>query len=98
MGVNRFECRTCPYEWVLDKKWYDRTEVKEKEVEEVFGGKDEWKNADSVASESLRCISGKIKQALRGRISFVQHNALPKAAMVSVHTFTNCRFGVPTSR
>ncbi|KAJ5585188.1 RNA polymerase III subunit C11 [Penicillium hispanicum] len=51
MGVNRFECRTCPYEWVLDKKWFDKTEVKEKEVEEVFGGKDEWKNADSVATQ-----------------------------------------------
>ena len=51
MGVNRFECRACPYEWVLEKKWYDRTEIKEKEVEEVFGGKDEWQNADSVASK-----------------------------------------------
>jgi DNA-directed RNA polymerase III subunit RPC11 len=54
MGVNRFECRTCPYEWALEKKWYDRTDMKQKEVEEALGGKDEWKNADSVASKFHR--------------------------------------------
>lgn len=51
MGVNRFECRACPYEWTVDRKWYDQTVMKEKEVEQVFGGKDEWANADSVESE-----------------------------------------------
>ncbi|KAJ5172197.1 hypothetical protein N7492_004790 [Penicillium capsulatum] len=51
MGVNRFECRACPYEWTVERKWYDRTVMKEKEVEQVFGGKDEWANADSVETQ-----------------------------------------------
>lgn len=51
MGVNRFECRACPYEYVVGKEYYERTEVKQKEVEDVFGGKEEFANADSVASE-----------------------------------------------
>ena len=51
MGVNKFECRTCPYQYILDNTYYERTEMKRKEVEDVLGGKDEWKNADSMASE-----------------------------------------------
>lgn len=51
MGVNKFECRTCPYQYVLDKAYYERTPMKRKEVEDVLGGKDEWKNADSMAGE-----------------------------------------------
>lgn len=51
MGVNRFECRACPYEHVVAREYYERTEVKQKEVEDVFGGKEEFANADSVASE-----------------------------------------------
>lgn len=51
MGVNRFECRACPYEHVVAHEYYERTEVKQKEVEDVFGGKEEFANADSVASE-----------------------------------------------
>lgn len=51
MGVNRFECRACPYEHVVGIEYYERTEVKQKEVEDVFGGKEEFANADSVASE-----------------------------------------------
>ncbi|KAK2809840.1 hypothetical protein FQN50_003480 [Emmonsiellopsis sp. PD_5] len=51
LGVNRFECRTCPYQYVLDRTYYERTEMKRKEVADVLGGKDEWKNADSIASE-----------------------------------------------
>jgi DNA-directed RNA polymerase III subunit RPC11 len=52
MGVNRFECRTCPYEDIIgDKSYYEKTEMKQKEVEDVFGGANEFANADSVASK-----------------------------------------------
>jgi hypothetical protein len=51
MGTNRFECRTCPYEAALEKEWYDRTDLKQKEVDDVFGGAEEFANADSVASK-----------------------------------------------
>ncbi|KAJ5443973.1 DNA-directed RNA polymerase III subunit RPC10 [Penicillium daleae] len=52
MGVNRFECRTCPYEDIIgDKSYYEKTEMKQKEVEDVFGGANEFANADSVATQ-----------------------------------------------
>ncbi|KAJ5215050.1 DNA-directed RNA polymerase III subunit RPC10 [Penicillium chermesinum] len=50
-GINRFECRTCPYVFEVVKKYSEETGMKEKEVEEVFGGEDEWKNADSCETQ-----------------------------------------------
>ncbi|KAJ5477158.1 hypothetical protein N7539_007302 [Penicillium diatomitis] len=48
MGVNRFECRTCPYEDIIgDRSYYEKTEMKQKEVEDVLGGANEFANADS---------------------------------------------------
>ncbi|GKZ24915.1 RNA polymerase III C11 subunit [Aspergillus brasiliensis] len=52
LGVNRFECRTCPYQYALDQSWFEKTPMKQKEVEDVFGGKEEFANADSMASKS----------------------------------------------
>jgi DNA-directed RNA polymerase III subunit RPC11 len=51
MGVNRFECRVCPYEAPLDREYFEKKEMKQKEVDDVFGGKEEFANADSVASK-----------------------------------------------
>ncbi|KAN0070167.1 Transcription factor S-II (TFIIS) domain containing protein [Elaphomyces granulatus] len=52
LGVHRFECRSCPYEYPLDKDYFEETVMKkQKEVEDVFGGKDEFKNADSIATQ-----------------------------------------------
>lgn len=52
MGVNRFECRTCPYEQpIVRQTIFETTQMKQKEVEDVFGGKEEFANADSVASK-----------------------------------------------
>lgn len=56
MGINRFECRTCPYEQpIVRQTIFETTEMKQKEVEDVFGGKEEFANADSVGS-TLRNI------------------------------------------
>lgn len=52
LGINRFECRTCPYAFDMKRSYYERSEMERKEVAEVMGGKDEWKNADSMASKS----------------------------------------------
>ncbi|CAI7652319.1 unnamed protein product [Penicillium bialowiezense] len=49
MGVNRFECRTCPYESPLDREWFESTNLKQKQVDDIFGGAEEFANADSVA-------------------------------------------------
>ncbi|KAK2743678.1 RNA polymerase III C11 subunit [Myotisia sp. PD_48] len=51
LGVNRFECRTCPYQFELDRAYYERTLMKRKEVSDIMGGKDEWKNADNMATQ-----------------------------------------------
>ncbi|KAF1816521.1 hypothetical protein P152DRAFT_470534 [Eremomyces bilateralis CBS 781.70] len=43
---NRFECRTCTYQRVIDRRYYERTPMKRKEVDDVVGGADRWDNAD----------------------------------------------------
>jgi hypothetical protein len=45
-GKNRFECRTCPYQMILDGKYCERTNMKTKMAEDVLGGADSWKNVD----------------------------------------------------
>lgn len=41
-GKNRFECRTCPYQMVLDKRYFERKLMPMKAAEDVLGGKDAW--------------------------------------------------------
>ena len=44
---NRFECLTCPYHLVIDKaKYFERKNIKKKEVEDILGGKGAWDNVD----------------------------------------------------
>lgn len=45
-GQNNFHCRTCPYQYALDGRYYERKDMKPKEVEDVLGGADSWKNVD----------------------------------------------------
>ena len=46
-GKNRFECRTCPYQMVLDQKYYERKTFEFKHSEDVLGGAESWKNVDA---------------------------------------------------
>lgn len=46
VGQNRFECMTCPYQFVIHKRYYERKMLKKKEVEDILGGKDAWANVD----------------------------------------------------
>ena len=58
---NRFECRTCPYQYVLDRRYYERKPMKRKEVEDVMGGRGAWDNVDQTESSSFQrclCYSG----------------------------------------
>jgi len=50
-GVNRLECRTCPYQFVLDKRYYERRYMKRKEVEDVMGGAGAWDNVDQTDTQ-----------------------------------------------
>ncbi|KAK7547113.1 hypothetical protein IWX49DRAFT_107395 [Phyllosticta citricarpa] len=54
-GKNRFECRTCPYQYVLDRRYFERKQMKRKEVEDVLGGKDAWKNVDQTDAQCPHC-------------------------------------------
>jgi DNA-directed RNA polymerase III subunit RPC11 len=44
-GQNRLECRTCPYQYVITKRYYERKNYERKEREDVFGGPGAWDNA-----------------------------------------------------
>ena len=46
VGQNRFECLTCPYQFVINKRYYERKYLKKKEVEDILGGKGAWDNVD----------------------------------------------------
>ncbi len=47
------ECRTCPYQFLLDREYFERTEMKKrKEVEDVLGGEGAWANVDQTDSMS----------------------------------------------
>jgi DNA-directed RNA polymerase III subunit RPC11 len=52
-GMNRFECKTCPYQFIIKKTYYDRKLLKAKEVDDVIGGKDTWENVDQRDSASF---------------------------------------------
>lgn len=54
-GRNRLECRTCPYQFLLDKRYYERKEMKRKEVEDVIGGKGSWDNVDQTDGRFMIC-------------------------------------------
>lgn len=43
-GKNRFECRTCPYQMLLDKKYYDRRTFAFKQVDDILGGEEAWRS------------------------------------------------------
>lgn len=49
-GNHRFECRTCPYQMVLDRRYYERKDFEFKKADSVLGGADSWKNVDKTES------------------------------------------------
>ncbi|EMF16706.1 uncharacterized protein SEPMUDRAFT_34035 [Sphaerulina musiva SO2202] len=51
IGKNRFECRTCPYQMVLDRRYYERKNMKLKDVGDILGGADSWKNVDQTEAK-----------------------------------------------
>lgn len=49
IGDFRFYCKTCPYIFLVDTKVEKKMELQRKEVDDVFGGKEAWENADSTS-------------------------------------------------
>lgn len=55
---HRFECRTCPYQMLLDRKYYERKTMALKAAEDVLGGEGSWANVDrSEGAFALRCVA-----------------------------------------
>ncbi|CAD7697254.1 unnamed protein product [Ostreobium quekettii] len=53
-GNVRYACQSCPYTYFIDKEITKVIRVHKKEVDDVLGGEDTWKNAQRTEnSESL---------------------------------------------
>ncbi|KAM0802164.1 DNA-directed RNA polymerase III subunit RPC10 [Usnea florida] len=53
-GQAVLECRTCPYRFRIQQRYYERREMKRKEVEDVIGGKESWENVDRADAQCPR--------------------------------------------
>ena len=59
----RFFCKTCPYVFVVEQKFENKTMLERKEVDDVLGGQEAWKDVDQgeVACPNVvsKCLSTK---------------------------------------
>jgi DNA-directed RNA polymerase subunit M/transcription elongation factor TFIIS len=42
---NRLECHTCPYEYTITKRIFERKTFPKKEKDDIIGGPEQWENA-----------------------------------------------------
>jgi len=59
-GFNKWACNTCPYEFPIKKQMTSRTRLERKQADDVLGGEEMWKHADSTAGE-VPFVSAMIK-------------------------------------
>ncbi len=45
----RFFCKTCPYVFRVEQKFENKLHLERKEVDDVLGGEDAWKNVDKTS-------------------------------------------------
>jgi hypothetical protein len=95
-GKNRFECRTCPYQMILDRRYYERKNMETKGAEDVLGGADSWKNVDKTEGKLDLCCERIIREMTR--LTCEQRNVRVKAANVAWRILDRCKFAVLTSR
>jgi hypothetical protein len=50
---NRFECLTCPYQFIIKKRFYERKVLPLKNVDDVIGGEGAWDGVEKARSMSL---------------------------------------------
>lgn len=50
-GLYKWACSTCPYEFPIAKQMTTRVKLTRKDVDDIMGGDDAWKNVDKTASE-----------------------------------------------
>lgn len=54
----RFFCQTCPYIYVIQQKVTKKLQLPKKEVDDVLGGEEAWKNVDRTEVTCPRCSNG----------------------------------------
>ena len=77
---NRFECRTCPYQMVLDRRYYERRNFDLKPVDDVMGGEESWKNVDKTEGPPLPLLVVVVVLELSG-LWLIVCSAMPERAM-----------------
>jgi DNA-directed RNA polymerase III subunit RPC11 len=73
VGQNRFECLTCPYHFVINKRYFERKYMKKKEVEDILGGKGAWDNVDKTLGTFVRLYLQEDKMRCRPGKALVSH-------------------------
>ncbi|KAI8378496.1 hypothetical protein BD560DRAFT_366431 [Blakeslea trispora] len=54
-GGQAFFCQACPYVYSIQTRHTSRKQLKRKEVDDVLGGADAWKNVDSTEATCPKC-------------------------------------------
>ena len=52
-GENKWTCPTCPFEFPMVNQVTSRMYLERKQVDDVMGGEDSWKNVDSTDGTSV---------------------------------------------
>lgn len=54
-GSVRYFCNTCPYLYLVDRRISKQVPIERKQVDDVLGGEDEWKNVAKTAASCPKC-------------------------------------------
>ncbi|WFD35504.1 hypothetical protein MCUN1_002360 [Malassezia cuniculi] len=54
-GANKWTCPTCPFEFPMDRQVTSQMHLTRKEVDDVMGGEESWKNVDSTEAVCPKC-------------------------------------------
>ena len=58
-GMNQFKCPTCPYIYKIQETFSFHQPLKKKQVDDVLGGEDAWKNVDTADTVCPGCRNTK---------------------------------------
>lgn len=86
-GLNAFTCRTCPYQFVLDQPYYERTYMKKKEKGDIMGEE----QSDLPINEGTDPL---VSSAFISYHSQYPVDARMKSVLLKWHTSINYRRGV----
>ena len=53
--LQQFYCQACPFIYPISRTFVSRLELKQKQVDDILGGAEAWKNVDSTNVACPRC-------------------------------------------